>query len=110
MRSLGIDLAAEPPDTAACEITWLADSAHGRLFPGRLDDEPLLALIESADKAGIDCPFGWPEPFVNAVVAHANSAPWPGRGQVGLRHRRSLRYRLTELSWDATLLANSGCW
>jgi predicted RNase H-like nuclease len=96
MRSLGIDLAAEPPDTAACEITWLADGAHGRLYSGRLDDDQLLRLIESADKAGIDCPFGWPAPFVNAVVAHGNGAPWPGRGQLGLRHRRSLRYRLTD--------------
>jgi predicted RNase H-like nuclease len=96
MRSLGIDLAAEPPDTAACEIAWLADSAHARVSTHRLDDDQLLALIESADKAGIDCPFGWPEPFVNAVIAHAKGAAWPGRGQLGLRHRRSLRYRLTD--------------
>ncbi len=96
MRSLGIDLAAEPPDTAACEITWLADSARGRLYTDRLDDDRLLALIESADKVGIDCPFGWPQPFVNAVASHANAAVWPGRGQLGSSHRRSLRYRLTD--------------
>jgi predicted nuclease with RNAse H fold len=96
MRSLGIDLAAEPPNTAACEITWLADSAQGRLYTDRLDDDRLLALIESADKVGIDCPFGWPQPFVDAVVSHANAAGWPGRGQLGLSHRRSLRYRLTD--------------
>ena len=46
MRSLGIDLAAEPPDTAACEISWLADRAHGRLYLGRLDDDQLLTLID----------------------------------------------------------------
>jgi predicted nuclease with RNAse H fold len=96
MRSLGIDLAAEPPDTAACEITWLADSARGRLYTDRLDDDRLLALIESADKVGIDCPFGWPQPFVDAVASHANAAGWPGRGQLGMSHRRSLRYRLTD--------------
>jgi len=96
MRSLGIDLAAEPPDTAACEITWLADSARGRLYTDRLDDDRLLALIESADKVGIDCPFGWPQPFVNAVASHANAAAWPGRGQLGSSHRRTLRYRLTD--------------
>jgi predicted nuclease with RNAse H fold len=96
MRSLGIDLAAEPPDTAACEITWLTDGARARLFTGRLDDDQLLALIESADKVGIDCPFGWPEPFVDAVAAHTHGGAWPGRGQPGLSHRRFLRYRLTD--------------
>ena len=96
MRSLGIDLAAEPPDTAACEITWLADTAHGRLYTDRLDDDRLLALIESADKVGVDCPFGWPQPFVNAVAAHANAMAWPGRGRLGSSHRRLLRYRLTD--------------
>ncbi len=96
MRSLGIDLAAEPPDTAACEIIWLADGARGRVYTDRLDDDRLLALMESADKVGVDCPFGWPQPFVNAVASHANAAAWPGRGQLGSSHRRSLRYRLTD--------------
>jgi predicted RNase H-like nuclease len=96
MRSLGIDLAAEPPDTVACEITWLAGTAHGRLYTDHLDDEHLLALIRSVDKAAVDCPFGWPQPFVNAVATHAQGAAWPGRGQQGLSHRRSLRYRLTD--------------
>src|SRR4029450_8934519 len=96
MRSLGIDLAAEPPDTAACEITWLTDSARGRLYTDRLDDDQLLALIESADKVGIDCPFGWPKPFANAVAAHANAAAWPGRGQHGSSHPPSLRHPLTD--------------
>jgi hypothetical protein len=91
MRSLGIDLATEPDGTAACEITWLAGSAHGRLFTDRLDDARLLALIQSADKAGIDCPFGWPQPFVSAVAAHQRGAPWPGRGHPAPDHRRSLR-------------------
>jgi predicted RNase H-like nuclease len=96
MRSLGIDLAAEPPNTAACEITWTANKAHGRLYTDRLDDHQLVTLIETADKVGIDCPFGWPQPFVDAVAAHANAAAWPGRGQLGSSHRRSLRYRLTD--------------
>lgn len=96
MRSLGIDLAAEPPNTAACEITWTANKAHGRLYSDRLDDRQLLTLIETADKVGIDCPFGWPQPFLNAVAAHANAAAWPGRGQLGSSHRQSLRYRLTD--------------
>src|SRR5919108_1269689 len=96
MRTVGIDLAAEPVGTAACEIIWLDGTAYGRLHGGDLDDDALLALIRSADKAGIDCPFGWPQPFVEAVAAHAHAAPWPGRGRLGAPHRRSLRYRLTD--------------
>lgn len=96
MRTLGIDLAAEPPDTAACEITWLANTAEGRVYMERLDDHRLLTLMEGADKVGVDCPFGWPAPFINAVTAHANGEAWPGRGQPGSGYRRSLRYRLTD--------------
>jgi Protein of unknown function (DUF429) len=96
MRSLGIDLAAEPAGTAAFEIGWGDGTAHGVLHAGGLDDRRLLALIGSADKAGIDCPFGWPKPFVEAVVAHGEGAAWPGRDRVGSSYRRSLRYRLTD--------------
>jgi predicted nuclease with RNAse H fold len=106
MRSLGIDLAAEPPNTAACEITWTAHRAHGRIYADRLDDGRLLTLIETADKVGIDCPFGWPLPFVNAVAIHANAAAWPGRGQLGSSHRQSLRYRLT----DEVVYQQVGIW
>ncbi|MBA2420978.1 MAG: DUF429 domain-containing protein [Thermoleophilaceae bacterium] len=28
-------------------------------------------------KAAIDAPFGWPEPFVDAVVAHQRGQGWP---------------------------------
>jgi hypothetical protein len=97
MRSLGIDLAAEPAGTAAFEITWGDGAAKGVLHAGGLDDRRLLGLIGAADKAGIDCPFGWPRPFVEAVAAHGDgAAAWPGRGRAGPDYRRSLRYRLTD--------------
>jgi hypothetical protein len=106
MRTLGIDLAAEPAGTAAFEISWGDGTASGVLHPGGLDDRRLLTLIGSADKAGIDCPFGWPTPFVEAVVAHGDGAAWPGRGQAGPGFRRSLRYRLT----DAVVRQRVGWW
>jgi hypothetical protein len=100
MRSLGIDLAAEPAGTAAFEIVWGEETARGVLHGGGLDDRRLLGLIGAADKVGIDCPFGWPRPFVAAVVAHGEGTVWPGRGQLGPPFRRSLRYRLTdEVVW-----------
>jgi Protein of unknown function (DUF429) len=100
MRSLGIDLAAEPAGTAAFEIDWGEGTARGALHGAGLDDGRLLGLIATADTVGIDCPFGWPRPFVEAVVAHGGGAVWPGRGQLGPGFRRSLRYRLTdEVVW-----------
>ena len=100
MRSLAIDLAAEPAGTAAFEIGWSEGTARGVLHGGELDDRRLLELIGAADKVGIDCPFGWPGPFVEAVVTHGDEAVWPGRGRLGAGFRRSLRYRLTdEVVW-----------
>jgi Protein of unknown function (DUF429) len=96
MRSLGIDLAAEPAGTAAFEIAWGDGAATGVLHGGGLDDRRLLELIGTADKVGIDCPFGWPRPFVAAVAAHGDGVAWPGRGRGGAGYRRSLRYRLTD--------------
>jgi hypothetical protein len=34
----------------------------------RGDDEIILQMVKQADKTGIDCPFGWPEAFVEFVA------------------------------------------
>src|SRR5438477_9672187 len=60
MKTLGIDLAAEPKRTAACEIDWRAGSV--RVDVG-CDDSQLLAKIDDSDHVGIDAPFGWPRDF-----------------------------------------------
>jgi uncharacterized NAD(P)/FAD-binding protein YdhS len=39
------------------------------------DDEALLARIASADKVGIDAPFGWPAAFVDAVARFHAGGP-----------------------------------
>ena len=97
MRTLGIDLAAAPERTAACELTWTAGRASGILHPPPLDDDRLLELMRGADHIGIDCPLGWPVPFVEAVVAHQSGKPWPGRGGPdGAGFRRRLCYRRTD--------------
>ncbi|MGH9297505.1 MAG: hypothetical protein ACRDZP_05955 [Acidimicrobiales bacterium] len=82
MRSLGIDLAAQPGRTASCSIVWGDRSARVErlLGPGAggggsasrgptvLNDDTLVALAADADRIGIDCPFGWPAAFVRAVA------------------------------------------
>jgi hypothetical protein len=48
------------------------------------------------DKVGIDAPFGWPIPFVQAITAHAEFAPWPGRDKDVVSYRRCLSLRATD--------------
>ena len=93
-RTLGIDLAAQPRETAACLITWGTDGAQvGLLDAGYSDD----ALIESIDrttpeKVAVDAPFGWPVDFIAALSAHGAGEPWP---DVAIP---SLRLRATDLT------------
>ncbi|MGW1026412.1 DUF429 domain-containing protein [Streptomyces sp. NPDC002577] len=100
MRTLGIDLAAGPRTTAAAVIVWEGASAVVEPPLLRCTDEDLLGLLTGlrpGERAGIDCPFGWPIPFVEAVSAHAAGRPWPGRGAESAAHRATLRLRRTDL-------------
>jgi predicted nuclease with RNAse H fold len=94
--TVGIDLAAEPERTGMAWITW----EPGRAVVTRLicgaDDAVILDGICAADKAGIDCPLGWPSDFVAFVAAHENGeAPGPA-GETGRDWRRRLTTRLTD--------------
>ena len=43
------------------------------------DDEAIQAALMTADKAGIDAPFGWPDAFTAFLVAHqAGNVSVPG--------------------------------
>lgn len=95
MRTVGVDLAAEPANTAIAVVDWGSSAARvvAVELPG--DDDAVLRHAHEADKIGIDCPLGWPDKFVKFVVDHQNqhehstdatSAEW----------RRSLAYRRTD--------------
>jgi uncharacterized protein DUF429 len=92
--SLGIDLASQARNTGLCVIEWGRNSGcvlalcRGNLGCGPLTDRVLAdamhgSLPELGDQApakiGIDAPFGWPEPFVEAVWGHHRGQAWPGR-------------------------------
>src|SRR4051794_20265035 len=91
MRVLGIDLATEPKGTAACWLSFDERGARAELVDDRLDDGTLIGLIASSDRAAIDSPFGWPEPFVSAVTH------WQNHGSFPTGSREPLRLRATDL-------------
>jgi predicted nuclease with RNAse H fold len=96
VRTLGIDLAAQPANTSACAIDWGPGSPVVSDLRSGLDDEALLDAISGADKVGIDAPFGWPDQFVEAVSAHRDRAGWPGSGEDQDVYRFHLSFRATD--------------
>jgi len=91
MITVGIDLAAQAENTAACSILWRADVAEVQQITCNLNDADLLELVKTGNKVGIDVPLGWPSAFVQAVSNHQLFLPWP------TNTTRELRYRKTDL-------------
>jgi predicted nuclease with RNAse H fold len=92
--TIGIDLAAQARDTAACVVDWGGAPADLGFLGSGLDDEALLELIAAYKpaKVAIDAPFGWPAPFVSAISSYAAGAPWSATDT------RPLRLRATDLN------------
>ncbi|MGH2824776.1 MAG: DUF429 domain-containing protein, partial [Thermoleophilaceae bacterium] len=96
-HTLGVDLAAGEDTTATCLIDWR--TPRPRIEPplvGR-DDDAIVREVGRARLVGIDAPFGWPEPFRRAVIAHQARRPWPGRGEPLEAFRQELRLRRTDI-------------
>jgi predicted nuclease with RNAse H fold len=96
--TVGVDLAAEPAGTAIAWIDWSATGAVVRDLTGPANDDEVVAAIRQADKAGIDCPLGWPAEFVTFVQAHQTGNLVVPDGIVGRDWRRRLAYRHTDLA------------
>ena len=95
MLTLGVDFAADPARTALCWIRW--EGGKAEVIPGAscgADDNALLSAFADADKVGIDAPFGWPDAFVEAIVAHRDGRPRPDHDG----SREPLRFRLTDVA------------
>jgi predicted nuclease with RNAse H fold len=94
--TVGVDLAAQPRDTGLATIEWSNAGAVVRDLIVGVDDDLVVAAIAEADKAGIDCPFGWPMPFVKFVSSHQDGAVVVPDDVTGLDWRRSLLFRTTD--------------
>jgi hypothetical protein len=89
--TMGVDLAAQPANTAVCLLRWgvgiplVVMLARGRDSESNpLDDKwistratGLRKDFGEITKVGIDDPFGWPVPFLDAMAAYRSGPNWP---------------------------------
>ena len=95
MRTLGVDLAADPRKTAACLIDWSRLTVE---VTTPATDEDLVGLVGSVDLTGIDVPLGWPDEFVAAITEHHAGRSWPVADSSSVAGRERLRHRRTDVA------------
>jgi predicted nuclease with RNAse H fold len=90
---VGVDLAAEPKKTAVAIVDWYDGRAVVQSVKVGCADPYILEVATGATKVGIDCPLGWPEPFIDFVIAQRDELALPATDLAG---RRRLAYRETD--------------
>lgn len=103
MLTAGIDLAAQPANTAAVVVDWSTEPPTVERATRKVTDEQILALCSEVSgqrgRVGIDCALGWPQAFVAFVAAHAANRPLPTMDA----DTRSLRLRATDVAVHSRL-------
>jgi len=89
MKTMGVDLSAQPAGTACCLVTWGRGSARVEWVRTKQTDDDIIDAAEGVDAIAIDAPFGWPLKFVRAVSARMRGESWPGLSTPELRFRRT---------------------
>lgn len=104
MVTLGIDFASQPANTAACFVFWQEGCAEVERLQVGVTDEEILGFCSTAEKVGMDVPFGWPTPFVAAIAAHARLQEWPKSPIHQLRFRATDHHvRLLTGKWPLSV-------
>jgi predicted nuclease with RNAse H fold len=97
MRTVGVDLAAEPRKTAVAVIAWSEGTARVESLRLGVGNAEIVEVVCAAERAGIDSPFGWPEAFVRFLNEHdGDGLPVP-HGLESRDGRRPLATRRTDL-------------
>ena len=96
MRTLGVDLAAADVRTAVATLEWSAGRASVQAVHVGVSDDHLVEAMLAVDKAGLDCPLGWPAKFISFLVAQQNGELPPPDHADPASWRRELAYRLTD--------------
>lgn len=75
MRFVGVDLASQPEKSSMCLLDWTRRPTVVDIVRPATDDTIVTAALD-AMAVGIDCPFGWPNPFIEKVSRwhHGESA------------------------------------
>jgi len=94
--TVGVDLAAEPAKTAVAWLDWSPTGVFVRDLVLGADDDQLVRALKKADKAGIDCPLGWPQKFVAFISAHQTGNVAVPEEVAGRDWRRQLAFRVTD--------------
>lgn len=98
MLTAGVDLGAQPKRTAAAVV----ERSHNRAVLVKLHpatgrsgttDDAIMRMVEAAERTGVDCPLGWPDPFVDFVEQHRSGDVSPN---VDSAAREALRFRRTD--------------
>jgi predicted nuclease with RNAse H fold len=92
----GTDLSAEDAKTCLAVVDWLADRAVVTDLRMKVSNPSIVGIADAVGKIGIDCPFGWPVPFVEFVAEHDRGVIAPRTGRP-LDWRRNLANRRTDL-------------
>ncbi|MEU3169383.1 DUF429 domain-containing protein [Streptosporangium sp. NPDC006930] len=96
MLTVGVDLATKANKTAVAWLDWSADRARVRRLEIVADDDLIVEAIKGADKAGIDCPLGWPDKFVDFITAHRTGHVAVPGGSTDVAWRRQFTMRVTD--------------
>jgi hypothetical protein len=97
VRTVGVDLSAADRGTAVATVDWTPTGAAVREIAVGAGDDLVVAALAAADKAGLDSPLGWPDPFARFLAAHHAGEPIapPPPGD-GAAWRRALAWRTTD--------------
>ena len=96
MKTVGVDLAAEPARTAMAILHWDSGIAVLADLQVGVGDDAIVTAAAGARRIGIDSPFGWPDTFVDFVARHHAGHP-PLVELATKDQRRPLTKRRTDL-------------
>jgi len=96
MWTVGVDLSAENTKTCLASIDWKPGRAHVVNLQTNVSNTIIVQSVTSATKVGIDCPFGWPVPFLEFITEH-DRGDIHARDGLPITWRRDLANRRTDL-------------
>jgi hypothetical protein len=93
VTTIGVDLSAQPRETACCVLEWNARSARIVHLDVGYDNAAIaeLVAVHRPAKVAIDSPFGWPFEFIRTISDFTFTGRWPMAGDG--------RSATTPLSW-----------